>query len=241
MVVNEANPYEILLASFSDRFLHNLRILRFELRYLKSHKYLYQSMAKNLRSSLLDFIIVRYLSIRSNEDGEDGFKKFKENVDSLLCDHLKNGVGYLKNLKDSGWINKDEYIKGLKNLKSDYPMGFIEGEVDTDNPEKSLITKDYLSPKGMFKRVPMKNDYRDFAVAYEIYLHFSRYDHFGTFSPILSNEAIRDRHLIPTILFMIRGAILSLQLINDGYKGLASYNNLVRLELKMKNLKYERN
>jgi hypothetical protein len=210
------------------------------MRHLKKHKYLYQSMAKNLRSSLLDFIIVRYLSIRSGEDGKDGFEKFKNNVDSLLCDHLRNGFGYLKNLKDAGWIDNAQYTQSLERLKSEHTMGFVEGKLDPNNPEKSLITQDYLSPKGMFKGVPKKENYNDFAVAYEIYLHFSRYDHFGAFSPILSKQMISDRYLVPSILFMIRGSILSLQLINDGCKGLPSYNNLIKLELKMKNLKYDR-
>lgn len=239
IVISPNNPYETFLHCFSERFLHNFRILRHELRHRQKNKYLDQSLAKNLRSSLLDFLIVRYLSIRSIEDtnNPNGLANFRNNINKLLCDHLKNGMEYLTQLKTRNWIGNDEYAQRLNGLRLNYPTCFLEGEINLENPENSLITSEYLSPKGMFKSVPKKEEYNDFAVAYEIYLHFSRYDHFGTFSPTLTNQKITDKHLVPTILFMLRGSILSLQLV-QGAPNNPSYRHLIQLEDKMKQFKY---
>lgn len=240
ITINPQNIYEVFAECFIDRFLNGFKVLRFELKYRNKHKYLNQSIAKNIRSSILDFLIIRYISMDLEKYYNDPSKrteKFVENMDKLLCDHLNNQLKYLAKAQSKGWIDKDERNRAIQFLIDNFAFGFNVENISFGDPQKSLKTKEFLGAASMFDLVERNDDNLDFATAYELYNHFSKYDHFGTFSPRLNHEIIKGHYLNPGIHFMLGGCILALQLVKHPNERNPYFNNLNMMEQNFSKLK----
>lgn len=145
-----------------------------------------------IRSLLLDHLIVmNAMEVYGiYKDGNDRFAaEMKAFCLMMLSDGVKNTLEYFENYKTkvSPEIMKKMYV----NLVASNPECFEEYANDGSVPV--LKTKEFISPKKLYHKLKNSRDLNKYASAYEAYLYYSKYDHFGSMFNFLLRVSILDK------------------------------------------------
>lgn len=138
-----------------------------------------------IRSVLLDYLIVlNALDIygKNLEDTQQYYYELKTYTTMMLCDSVRNTMQYFETLE--GDIPKNILSNMYNNLVSMNHNCFEEYAYDGSKPK--IKTKEFKSPKDLFKTLVSSKELKRYKSIYEAYLFYSKYDHFGNMSYGLS-------------------------------------------------------
>ncbi len=145
-----------------------------------------------IRSVLLDYLIVlNAMDIygKNLNDTAKWHQEMKAYCLMMLSDSVKNTLSYFDTLKTK--VPPEVMNKMYANLVASSPECFEPNNVDGGVPV--LKTKDHRSPKTLFKTLLESKELKQYASAYEAYLYYSKYDHFGQMFYSLSRLSYLDR------------------------------------------------
>ena len=141
-----------------------------------------------IRSVLLDYLIVlnaHEIYDRNLENPGKLYEELKAFSIMMLCDTVRNTLDYLESLENK--FTEEDMKKMYSNLVSTYPECF---EVYQNDGSKPIIkSKDYRSPQKLFTTLMNSNSFKNYHGIYDIYLFYSKYDHFGQMFYGLSRKA----------------------------------------------------
>lgn len=154
-----------------------------------------------LRSSMLDYLLtiaiykIIYENERDNIDFFTGKERVEEFCHNALSDGLPQTLAFIKAAVESKILTSEKEKEIYNNLKYNYPKFFIEGNNDETGP--ILKSKKKVNARELFKDIANHPDISDLAFVYDLYVYFSKYDHFG----ILYYDIIRVSHIDKLNLF----------------------------------------
>jgi hypothetical protein len=141
-----------------------------------------------IRSVILDYLIVlnaHEVYERNFEKPEKLYQALKDYSIMMLCDTVRNTLEYLESVKNK--FTKDEMQTMYSNLVNTYPECF---EVYYNDGSKPVIkSTKYRSPQKLFDTLMKSKSFKKYHGIYEIYLFYSKYDHFGQMFYELSRKA----------------------------------------------------
>ena len=164
---------------------------------LEDQKALEYSIGVILRSSILDTLIVYnfYKHLLEAEDGnrtqtekEDIIKPF---CDLVLSDGLSQTLKYVKMANQMNVISNESLLNVYHNLTTNL-SGFFE-KYENDGSEPILLHKKPLSPTSLFRTIANTPGLKDYTAIYDLYLFFSKYDHYGIMYFELSKQSFEEK------------------------------------------------
>lgn len=206
--------YDLIVFAFInylDRFTHNFEAINILLKEYKMKPNIETSIGLTIRASLLDFLVITYLStyqadITSRNDKENE-AKFKKKFDGLMAEQIHYTFKYLKLAKEIGQIKNEEYAEAVTNTCYTYRFLFKNSTIDFKNPEKNLINTDLRSVKDYFKRIHNHPLTKKFSIVYDLYTYYSKYEHFGIMTHFIQRQGVDNdfETMIASMKYMTRG------------------------------------
>lgn len=212
--------YELLVFTFInylDRFTYSLESIEILLSNFKKKPNVETSIGLIIRASLLDFMTVTFISSYQADitpDNPNGQEDFDKQFDALVSDQMHNTIKYLLHMRENNLIKQDEFELTIKNLNHTY--NFLFNELNLIDPVSSLKTKMFKSPKQIFTRIYNHPATKKFAMVYDLYTYYSKYEHFGIMTHFMQRQSINqdlDR-IIWSTSYIIRGLGMSLAYLN---------------------------
>ena len=131
-----------------------------------------------IRSVLLDYLIVlnaHEIYDRNLKNSQNFYLELKDYSIMMLCDTVRKTLEYLESLKNQ--FTKEDIGKMYINLVAMNPECF---EIYNNNGSKPIIkSKEYRSPQKLFNTLMKSKKFKNYRGIYEIYLFYSKYEHFG--------------------------------------------------------------
>lgn len=197
--------------NYLERFTHNLEAINILLREYKNKPNIETSIGLTIRASLLDFIVITYLSTYQadivSKDDKENEAKFNKQFDGLMAEQVHYTLKYLKLAKDVGQIKNDEYKIAIENTCFTYSFLFKNKTIDYQNPEKNLINTELKSVKDYFKRIHNHPLTKKFSIVYDLYTYYSKYEHFGIMTHFIQRQGLNNDFdtMIASMKYMTRG------------------------------------
>ena len=196
--------------NYLERFTYNLKSINILLGHYKDVPHVETSIGLIMRASLLDYMTTAYLSTYmadAKPDDAPSQEKFKKEFDSMIADQVRHTISYAKLALSIGHIKKPDYKKVIEGLFHSYHFVFADTAIEYDTPEKKLISSHTISPTALYKRIhshPLTNKY---AGVYDLYIYYSKYEHFGIMTHFLQRrgEDLNLDTILAGIKYMIRG------------------------------------
>jgi hypothetical protein len=131
-----------------------------------------------IRSVLLDYLIVlnaHEIYDRHLNDVEKLYEELKGFAIMMLCDTVRNTLEHLESLESQ--FTQGDMQKMYTNIVDMNPECFEAYKKDGSKPK--IKSKDKRSPKQLFNVLMKSKSLKNYRGIYEIYLFYSKYDHFG--------------------------------------------------------------
>lgn len=180
------------------------------------------TIALTLRTSLLDFLNVAYLTIHYQEYNPTIQRKrdYKSELGKILCSHLKRTFYRLNKEYLSGNFNKSNYTKTIKNLHRDYIFLFNpEESFNLENPSETLIYKQEISNKTIINKLKTHSDIniRNYGRAIGYYELYSKYEHYGILSRRFLRVDVNERfrNILESLELLIVGATAAISFFRN--------------------------
>jgi hypothetical protein len=205
-------PTHFVFQNYLERFIFNLEATNVLLKEYLTKPSMEHSIGMLIRSSLLDFLTIQYLT-------SYGFDKVDENSfikigNSILCDHIHNTFKYYKITEvDTGIEFKEE----VDNLRALFPFLFNDEPINYSEPAKNLIGGRLSTTTDMYNRIKVHPKTKKFAKVYELYSYYSKYEHFGILSHHFQKrgEDTNFNNMVWGLHYMILGIEISLAYLSD--------------------------
>ena len=204
-----------------QRFIFHLKSIGVLLKGYEKDPNLENSLGLILRAGLLDFMTTIFLStyqmdIKNSED-HSAAEIFFEKFDSFITDHIRHTIDYLITAVNSGYISQEQYESALENTKKKYGFAFKTGELDYNKPKGQIITAKALSAKKMFNRIHEYKMTKKYSNAYDLYLYFGKYEHFGIMTHFIQQQGIQHFFEIAqtSIKYIVTGIETALVLVSQ--------------------------
>ena len=237
------SEYEILIFTFInylERFTFSLESIEILLNNFKKKPNVETAIGLIIRASLLDFMTITFLSSYQADikpDNPNGQKDFDKHLDALVSDQIHNTIKYLELVKKSKLITQEEFELTIKNLNHTY--SFLFNGVDLIDPSSMLKIKMFVSTKQIFTRIHNHPLTKKFAMVYDLYTYYSKYEHFGIMTHFMQRQNINadlDR-IIWSISYIINGIGAAFAYLNNPtVKLVAEIQQLDKLILEFNNL-----
>ncbi len=175
------------------------------------------TIALTLRTSLLDFLNVVYLTILFQEYDPTVQRKcdYKSELGKVLCSHLRRTFYRFNKEYLSGNFSQNNFTKTIKNLYHDYIFLFNTKEtLNIENPSETLIYKQEISNKTIINKLKASSDIniRNYGRAIGFYELYSKYEHYGILSRRFLRVDVNERfrNILESIKLLIVGATASI-------------------------------
>ena len=203
-----------IFLSFMERFTFHLEGVKTLLGELNIKPFLDASIGVIIRVCLLDFMTITYLTSYAFDDGESRKAKkpdrqMQKQVEMLMCDQIHNTLRYLKSGMESKMITRKEYGIAIRTTWTSYSKFFKDDKVDFSEPENKLIHKEFVTPRKMFDRINSHKAVKKFALVYDLYNYYSKYEHIGVLSHALQRLDADEQFL--SILTGVKYSLKGLQ------------------------------
>jgi hypothetical protein len=171
------------------------------------------AIALNLRTSLVDFLNVIYLTLYFLEDNPivDSKVNYKSELGKTLCSHLKRvldrfNMEYLK-----GDFKEGEYKQLVERFYKQYFFLFNhDEEFNIKEPSKTLIYKHEITNQTIVKKLISHSDIhiKNYARAIALFEIYSKYEHYGILSRRFQRISVNERfkNIIDSLELLIDGA-----------------------------------
>lgn len=207
--------------TYLNRFVFNIGSVNILIKNIKEHPYIETSIGLTIRTTLLDFMVITYLiSYQADIVPDDNLDKkniFEKEFNSVITDQIYNSIKYVKTAKDCGFLTADSYKTTIDNLMYTYRFLFKDDIPDYEKPESKLISSVFKSPKQYFIRIHNHPIVKDYSMVYDLYIYYSKYDHFGIMTHFMQREDINKdvERIIGSLKYMIRGFAGCLVLLSN--------------------------
>lgn len=222
--IDQNDPLTVItFANILKRFGETLNNVCIELDRVDDTPTLKTSIFLNLRASLLDFLYVLYFAqiLWTDEDPEgnkisdiDKYNKFTADFEKLLSDHLIHYFSYAQSIKSgkTPLITQQQYEKMILYFNK-FPHLFTTGKIeDIENPRASLKQTSSLKLKDdIFEAIRNNKETVIYTPAYELYLHFSKVEHFGILSNIIIEEEFELYRVSQCIKYILNGLMICIR------------------------------
>lgn len=175
----------------SERINHASYALKNLLKDFLSVPQLEYSCGIILRSILLDYMIVLNAMIKMSDDQDKGQEDGLAELDMFCSTMLNECVNYTLRDITKLKISKEDSKIFYKNFATMYSECLEPYNSDGSIPIAKTI-KTY-SPGKLFEKIYNDKDFRQYANAYDAYLFYSKYDHFGRMYHDFSNHELNKR------------------------------------------------
>ena len=214
--IEESHPaLTFFMINYFERIVYSLDTVRILIPIYKRNSNYETSIGLILRTSLLDFMTITYLSSveikRPNSSDTE--------IHKIIADQIDKTIKYLKTVKNKGAITIKQFQIAIKNLFDTYP--FLFSQYDLEHLDKKIKYK-FVSPAGMFTHIFDTPQTRPFANAYDTYNYYSKYEHFG-----IQTHQIQRRGEIECISMMTIAINYSLQGLGLRHKKLSYKPRLI--------------
>lgn len=147
-----------------------------------------------LRSFLLDYlvIVILYKIIYENDLEKREFEEAKKKVETFcnecLSDGLPQTLTYIKAAVEAKILTPEKEKEIYNNMARNYKIFFEPHDADGTLP--ILKNKKQINARELFKEIANHPDISNLAIVYDLYVYYSKYDHFG----IMYFDIIREKH-----------------------------------------------
>lgn len=203
--------YKILdftFINYLERFTYSLESIEILLNNFQKKPNNETSIGLIIRASLLDFMNIIFLSsyyVDITPENPNSQEEFDNQFEALVSDQIHNMIKYLILMKDHNLISKDEFKQSITNLNSTY--NFLFNGFDLEDPISTLKIKKFNSTKKIFQRICNHHKTKNYAMVYDLYTYYSKYEHFGIMTHFMQRQNINkdlDR-IILSINYIIQG------------------------------------
>ncbi len=188
----ERNEIMLFCMCMLDRLNFACEGLKVLLNQFTSNTKLEYSAGIIIRSLLLDHLIVmNAMEVYGTykEDNENFGPEMKAFCLMMLSDSVKYTLEYFETIEERV---APEIIKNMySNIVRSNPECFEDYAHDGTVPK--LKTKKFMSPQKLVNILRNSRDLKNYATAYEAYLYYSKYDHFGSMFNYLSRISNLDK------------------------------------------------
>lgn len=229
--------YEVLVFTFInylERFTYALESIEILLNNFKEKPNVETAIGLTIRASLLDFITIIYISsyqVDITPENPKGQEEFDKIFDELVSDQVSYTIKFLKLMKSTSQITQDEFELAIRNLNHTY--NFLFTGLNLKDLASTLKAKPSNSPTKFFKRILQHTATEKFAMAYDLYIYYSKYEHSGIMTHFMQRQSINqdlDR-IIWSINYIVRGIAITLSNLNHPTNKLTTerkqLNNLI--------------
>lgn len=244
-VIDKNSPTKKNLESFLflkvlERFYINIDSIIVLLVGIQNHPHREFSLKLIIRTNLLDFIIITYLttfiSSISSEVDKENEDIYLLNLEKILCEQASYEIKNIKLLHDKGIITAQEYKRKIEILIAVFSI-YFEKDIDYNNPVKSLKYSKFISITEMFKKISANEITSKFSNVYELYQKFSKYEHIGLLTHYYQSEKFEQimNDIIFGLKFCIKGSLFCIHMLNHDEKSLEA---IKEIEENIKRIKY---
>jgi len=175
------------------------------------------SLGLTLRASLLDFMTIVYWASYDTDQTvspEESGQNLNNQIEVIASDQIKYTLSYLKNMKEVGYVSAIQYNTCLQNLYKNFDFLFT---FNSESNEHELKHKKGISTVKMFHRIKSQPLTSKFALAYDLYMYYSKYEHHGLMTHFMQRENLNQDHdrVIYSIQYILRGYGFLLHFLND--------------------------
>ncbi len=205
-------PTHFVFQNYLERFIFNFEAITLLLKEYLSKPTMEHSIGMLVRSSLLDFLTIQYLTSYGFDKADE--KTFIKIGNSILCDHIHNTFKYYK---ITGTDIGIEFKEEVDNIRALFPFLFNDEPINYNEPGKNLIGGRLSSTTDMYNRIKVNPMTKRFAKVYELYSYYSKYEHFGILSHHFQKrgEDTNFNNMVWGLHYMILGIEISLGYLSD--------------------------
>lgn len=185
------DSYELVVFTFInylERFTYSLESIEILLRVMPKKPNVETSIGLIIRSSLLDFMTVGYLTTYYADESINKTGNSDEGFHAVLTDQVRHVLKDIKLYKGSQMITSSEYDEMVTAIKNNYSFLFKDDIEENQSIDDSLITSKHISPRGMFQRMRNHHLTSKHSDVYDLYLYYSKYEHSGIMTHFMQRQ-----------------------------------------------------
>jgi hypothetical protein len=226
---------QFFMINYIERIIYSLDTVRHLIPVYKKSPHYETSIGLILRTSLLDFLTITYLTtVEFN-----GNRNLQDELNGLIGDQVSKTIHFLKTVRQTKCITEEEFSVATRGLFDTY--SFLFSEYDLENFNKKM-TCTSVSPAKMFKDICDNENTRKYMVAYDCYNYYSKYEHFGIQTHDIQRRGDNEdiKQMLVAITYCFYGIGLALIYTKEKITNYEEkYNEFLKLIAQSEGLKIE--